>query len=147
MKKLLFGLMAGGFVAAMLFAGGCRLSSSNPNYTEFSIQVDSIQHPDTITYGNSLTIKFYGTIGPSTCYSFSRIVGGINGNTINLQVLGKYANNQNACESTPQYLDGDSLIMNQLTPGSFIIHVMEPAPPDIYDTVYVTQQLTSVSHK
>ncbi|MBE0650662.1 MAG: hypothetical protein IH595_07450, partial [Bacteroidales bacterium] len=51
MKKLLFGLFAAGFVAVLLLTGGCKLGNSSPTYTEFAIQVDSIQYPDTIVSG------------------------------------------------------------------------------------------------
>lgn len=138
MKKLLFGLMAIGFIAITFLIGGCSLGNSTPNYTEYAIQVDSIQHPDTITYGSTLTIKFYGEIGPSTCYSFSRFAGNFLGTMLNVQVLGSYANSQ-SCAASMQYLNGDTLAVNQLQPGNFVIHVLEPSPPDIYDTVFVTQ--------
>jgi hypothetical protein len=142
MKKLILGVMSSGLIAILFLTGGCKLSNSNPSYTEFAIQVDSIQHQDTIAFGKMLNIKFYGTIGPSACYSFSRFSGGVYDKQIDIAVLGKYKNGQNACASVMQYLNGDSLDVNLITPGSYIIHVIEPTPPDIYDTLFVSQPVT-----
>lgn len=139
MKKQLFGLVAVISLAIMLLIGGCKLSSTGPSYTEYAIQVDSIQYPDTVTYGNPLIIKFYGTIGTSTCYSFSRFAGNYASNQINVQVLGKYMNNQSNCATALQYLNGDSLAVTQYNSGNFVIHVLQPSPPDIYDTLYITK--------
>ncbi len=139
MKKLIFGLMGSGLIAILILTGGCKLESSNPNYSEFAIQVDSIQHPDTIAIGKMLNIKFYGTIGPSECYSFSRFSGVVNGQQIDIAVLGKYKNGQNTCATVMQYLNGDSLGVTLVSSGKYVIHVMQPTPPDIYDTVYVSK--------
>lgn len=143
MKKLLFGLFAAGFVAVLLLTGGCKLGNSSPTYTEFAIQVDSIQYPDTIVSGTAQYIKFYGTIGPSTCYSFSRFVGGVTNQQIDIAVLGKYTNNESNCASAVQYMNGDSLGLHLTTTGTFVIHVQQPTPPDIYDTVYVKGSIAS----
>lgn len=145
MKKLLFGLVAVGFLTITFLLGGCKLGNSTPGYTEFAIQVDSIQYSDTVQYGQPLIIKFYGTIGPSTCYSFSRIIGSVSNNQADMKVLGKYTNDQNNCKSDPQYLDGNSVAVTQYVPGKFIIHVMQPSPPDIYDTVYIAP-VASANH-
>ncbi len=142
MKKLVFGLLAGGFVAVLFLTGGCKLDTTAPSFTEFGIQVDSIQYPDTIPFGKTLNIKFYGTIGPSTCYSLSRFTGGISGQQINIAVLGKFANNESTCASAVQYMNGDSLGVNLTASGKYIIHVMQPTPPDIYDTVVVRKAVT-----
>lgn len=136
MKKLLFALIGGSFLASLFLIGGCKLSSSSPNYTEFAINVDSIQHPDTINYGKSLVIKFYGTIGPSTCYSFSHFAGNVSTHQVNVQVLGKYIDQSN-CASETQYLNGDSLTLNQVDSGNFVIHVYRDTTADISDTVFV----------
>ncbi|MBE0649681.1 MAG: hypothetical protein IH595_02460, partial [Bacteroidales bacterium] len=87
--------------------------------------------------------KFYGTIGPSTCYSFSRFVGGVTNQQIDIAVLGKYTNNESNCASAVQYMNGDSLGLHLTTTGTFVIHVQQPTPPDIYDTVYVKGSIAS----
>lgn len=144
MKKLLFGLIAGSFLATLLLTEGCKLGSSSPSFTEFGIQIDSIQYPDTVVSGTPQYIKFYGTIGPSTCYSFSRFVGGVTGQKIDIAVLGKYTNNESNCASAMQYLNGDSLGVHLTTPGKFVIHVQQPTPPDIYDTIYVKSAVAAI---
>lgn len=145
MKKILFGLVGSSFLVSMFLMGGCKLSSSSPNYTEYAINVDSIQHPDTLNYGSSLVIRFYGTIGPSTCYEFSRFVGNVSTSQINVQVLGKYSDESN-CASEMQYLDGDSLTVNQIDSGNFVIHVFQDSTADISDTVFVRSTTKAKTH-
>ena len=144
MKKLIFGLIGASIIVILFLTGGCKLGNNNSSFTEFAIQIDSIQHPDTVVFGKTLNIKFYGTIGPNDCYSFSRFVGGITGNQINIAAFGKFSNGT-VCASVMQYLTGDTLGVNLVTSGTYVIHVMEPAPPDIYDTVYVSHAVTPIN--
>lgn len=138
MKKILYFVIGVAFTASLLLWGGCKLNGpSGPNFTEYTIQVDSIQHPDTISLGQQLPIKFYGKIGPSTCYSFSRFVGGVNNHDINIAVYGKYESGNPNCVDSTQYLNGKELSVKLMTEGTFIIHIYQPNPPDLYDTVYV----------
>lgn len=148
MKKTLLFVTGSAIIASLFLLGGCKLNSpsSGPSYTEYAIQVDSIQSPDTIALGKSLNIKFYGKIGPSTCYSFSRFVGGVNNHNINVAVYGKYQSGLSNCTDSLQYLNGKELSVNLITSGPFIIHVYQPAPPDLYDTVYVTQGGSPSTH-
>lgn len=138
MKKSLFFLIGSALVVSLFLLGGCSLNkTSGPSFTEFQMQIDSIQSPDSIAFGKALNIKFYGKIGPSTCYSFSRFAGGVNNRDINVAVYGKYQSGLSNCIDSTQYLNGKELSVNLITSGLFVIHVYEPTPPDIYDTVYV----------
>lgn len=136
MKKMSLVLTGLAFMAFLFLVSGCKLNSPTPNFKEFAIQVDSIQLPDTVELGKTLYIKFYGTIGPNGCYSFSRFAGGINGKKIEVEVYGKYLQ-QSGCPQQVQYMNGISLRINPVDTGAYFVHVMEPRPPDIYDTVHV----------
>jgi hypothetical protein len=116
---------------------GCNPNNSDiPNYKEFIMQIDSIQHPSSIPLGRNLTIKFYGTIGPDGCYTFSRFSPSMQGRNINVTVYGKQSD-ATSCDTAVSYLYGAALNVTQLDTGRYIIHVSQPVPPDIYDTVYV----------
>lgn len=145
MKKLILGVMSSGLIAILFLTGGCKFSNLNnptPAYTEFAVQVDSIQYPDTLMFGKTLNVKFFGTIGPNTCYSFSRFVGGVSQNQIDVAVYGKFTNDTANCAQVVQYLDGKTLNVNLKLPGTYIIHLVEPTHPDIYDTLYVSQPVS-----
>lgn len=146
MKKLLFFILGSCFICSLLLIGGCKLGTSGLDYKEYTIQVDSIQAPDTIALGDTLFIKFYGTIGNSGCFSFSRFVGGVNQRNIDITVLGKYAMGQNNCPAVMQYLNGIKLKVDPVSPGPNVIHVHQTAPPDLYDTVFVLPKVISKNH-
>ncbi len=107
-----------------------------PNYNEFIMQIDSIQHPSSVFLGSNLPIKFYGMIGPNGCYTFSRFSPSLKNKTINITVYGKQEEST-SCGTTTSYLNGGTLTVTHLDTGRYVIHVSQPAPPDIYDTVHV----------
>lgn len=147
MKKLLFFALGSAFLVSLFFLGGCNLkNTASPTYSEYAIQVDSIQYPDTISAGQSLNVKFYGNIGPNTSYSFSRFVGGVSPNGIGVAVYGKYLAGQSNVVDSTQYLDGKVLTVTPNVNGNFIIHVYQPNPPDIFDTVYITPPTATSAH-
>lgn len=138
MKKFLFLILVPLFLTVIFMVNGCKLDNpSNTHYTEFVIQIDSITHPNTVKLGSSLQIKFYGTIGPDGCYSFSRFDGGVEGKTINVTVYGRKSD-EDVCTQQVQYLSGATLNVNQLDTGRYILHVHQPFPPDLTDTVFVS---------
>ena len=148
MKKLSLIVAGGIFIASLFLLGGCKLNNTGPSFSQFSIPIDSIQTiPDTITLGNTFKIKFYGKIGPSTCYSFYRFGGRINGKDIDIAVYGKYQNDP-SCQDTAQYLDGKELSVTPQISGTYAIHIYQPSPPDLFDTVYVATApaQTKVAH-
>lgn len=116
---------------------GCKPDNNNyPNYTEFVMHVDSIQHPSSLYLGSNLSIKFYGEIGPDGCYTFSRFSGKMQGREIQVTAYGKHEEST-ACDTAISYLYGATLTVSQLDTGRYVIHVFQPSPPDIYDTIYV----------
>lgn len=138
MKKYIFTLIAPLLFMSIFLWGGCKLDSpSNTQYTEFVMEIDSIIHPDTIRLGSSLPIKFYGTIGPDGCYSFSRFDGHFEGKNILITAYGRKSD-ETVCPDVMQYLQGLTLTVNQLDTGRYIIHVQQAFPPDLYDTVFVS---------
>lgn len=107
-----------------------------PEFTEFKVQVDSIEFPSSIFLGQKLDIKFYATLGTDGCYTFSRFDAQTNGNTLDITVYGKHEENL-VCDQAISYLRGGLLEVSRLDTGMYIIHVSQALPPDIYDTVYV----------
>ncbi len=116
---------------------GCNPNNTDiPSYTTFVIRIDSIQYPSSIFMERNLTIKFYGTIGTDGCYTFSNFSPTFKDKKINVTVYGRHINKTTCNQSIP-YLNGATLDVAKLDTGMYIIHVIQPSPPDIYDTVYV----------
>ncbi len=137
MKKLLFLFLLPVSISAVFMLNSCKLDNpSDMQYTEFVMQIDSILYPDTVRVGNFLPIQFYGPIGPNGCYSFLRFSGSVNNRDINITAYGKKLDGD-ICTQKPQYLNGVILSVSQLEKGTYIIHVHEPNPPDLIDSVYV----------
>ncbi len=136
-KKQVFGWGFAGILLIALFFGSCRQDTYDlPKYTEFVMQIDSIQMPSTLKLGQSLKIKFYGTIGPDGCYVFSRFDPKAEGKTITVTAYGKHEE-KSVCPDVISRLEGALLEVNLLDTGRYVVHVSQPSPPDIYDTVTV----------
>jgi hypothetical protein len=136
-KKGLLVILSVFLLSGFLLVNGCDNSPYDlPQYTEFQVHVDSIEHPSHIFLGQNLTIKFYAMLGPNGCYTFSRFDAKISGNMLNIAVYGKQEKSD-VCNDGISYLYGGTLQVNRLDTGMYIIHVNQPVPPDIYDTVYV----------
>ncbi len=137
-KNFLFSSLLVSALGFVLFLGSCDTTSYDiPKYTEFVMQIDSIQMPSTIKLGQRLDIKFYGTIGPDGCYRFSRFAAKADNKTISVTVYGRHEE-KDLCNEAVSYLNGGLLQINMLDTGRYVVHVSQPKPPDIFDTVYVT---------
>lgn len=135
MKLIVSGMVM--LLVAVFSFWGCNPDNTDyPNYTEFVMQIDSIQYSSSVLLGRNLNIKFYGTIGPNGCYTFSRFDPSLQGRNINITVYGKHSD-ATTCDTATSYLEAATLTVAQLDTGRYIIHVSQPVPPDIYDTVYV----------
>jgi len=135
-KKILSIILGMTALMAFSFLGCNPNNKAVPKYTEFMMHIDSIQHPSSLPLGQNLNIKFYGVIGPDGCYTFSRFSPSMQDRNINIIAYGKHSD-ATSCDMAISYLEGATLTVNQLDTGRYIIHVSQPNPPDIYDTVYV----------
>ncbi len=138
MKKLkLLPVVISVMVLVTFFFWGCNPNNTDiPNYTTFVIRIDSIQHPSSIFMERNLTIKFYGTIGTDGCYTFSHFSPSFKNKNITVTVYGRHID-KTTCNQSLSYLNGATLDVAKLDTGMYIIHVVQPSPPDIFDTVYV----------
>jgi len=138
MKKIK--LFSVAIIMMVLFAfsfWGCNPNNTDiPNYTTFVMRIDSIRHPSSIFMERNLTIQFYGTIGPDGCYTFSHFSPSMKNKNINVTVYGRHVD-ETTCNDAISYLNGATLDVAKLDTGMYIIHVIQPSPPDIFDTVYV----------
>ncbi len=136
-KRFLFSTIFLMVLGSFLFMESCDTTSYDiPKYTEFVMQIDSIQMPSAIKLGQRLDIKFYGTIGPDGCYRFSRFAAKADNKTITVTVYGRHEE-KNVCNEAVSYLNGGLLQVDMLDTGRYVVHVSQPNPPDIFDTVYV----------
>ena len=142
MKKNLVIISAIFIMAGLLiWSTGCK-KDENPN-NEFLIQIDSIVHPDTIQLTDTLSVKFYGEVGPNGCYSFNRfermdLASGDPASAIKIKTWGKYEDNGN-CTQQIVYLDGAEIGINGFIKGTFSILVIQPDGSIMTGLVYVKE--------
>jgi hypothetical protein len=111
------------FIATILFSSGCKKDKQNTN--EFVIEVDSIHVADTITFGDTLDIEFFGTIGPNGCYTLNRFDAGYSEDSILITAIGVFSGDD-VCPDMISKLDGTILQIINISPGDYILAVNQP---------------------
>jgi len=109
------------FVASLLFITNCKKNTE----TRFLIKVDSVQMPDTIRFGDTLTIALFGTIGSNGCYSFDKIEPVFEDTTITVKVWG-INSGADVCPEVMVYLDGMKLSFTNFQQGRYQVVFIQP---------------------
>jgi hypothetical protein len=128
--------IAGLALVILFFTSGCKKNKS-PG-TQFTIQIDSIIHPDTIAVGDVLEIKFYGLIGNTKCYSFLKFDVSFDADKIYTTGIGVNSESENCAESQV-FLTGKDLNIYELPEGDFTILVNQQRGNTLESTVHVVQ--------
>jgi len=142
MKKNIFTAFAIAFSLLVFIWSGCD-KNNDPKTEEFIIQIDSIVHADTITVGETLSIKFYGKVGPNGCYAFDRLVpeyiqidattGELATTAFGIQTF------KDLCPDQEVYLNGSELIVSEMLPGNLVVKAMQPDGSAITQNVFVKE--------
>ena len=125
----------------LIWSSGCKKDEGpSPDYL---IQIDSIVFADTISLSDTLSVKFYGVVGPNNCYSFNkfeRVDLGQNdpANSMKIKVWGKQEDTGN-CNDQPVYLDGAKILINGFAKGNFHILVIQPDETIMIGSGYVKE--------
>jgi hypothetical protein len=139
MNKKIITVLSVVFSLLVITWSGCK-KDNGPQVEEFTIQIDSIVHPDTINFGEKLSIKFYGLVGPNGCYEFDRLVPEYFSevNELAVECLGIHTFND-VCTEILVYMDGQELLVSDVPAGSLIIKGIQPDGSVISQTVFVKE--------
>jgi len=139
MKKNVFTAFAVALSLLMFSWSGCD-SNKGPDTEEFIIQIDSIVHADTITVGETLSIKFYGIVGPNGCYAFDRLMPEYTDGELATTALG-IQTFQDLCPDQEVYMNGSELVVSDIPAGTLIVKALQPDGSAITQQVFVQDSL------
>lgn len=130
----MFGLVA--FVATI---SSCK-KNDDTKLIEEVITIDSIAHADTIGFGETLKIQFYGVLGDG-CDYFSRfeevaLDDDDIQNTLKLRIWKKREDN-GACTEQLKYLDDAYINLTGMLAGDFVIKIVQPDGSFVVGHVFV----------
>ncbi len=123
-------------VFALLVSCTKTTEVDEPAISYFVVKVDSISVPDTLSHSDTLRIKFYGTIGSNSNYSFDHVEAQKTPSSVDLKVWGKYVANDGAYDVV-SFLDGVEYKVSLLYPGQYDISVHQPDSSVLKDSVVV----------
>jgi hypothetical protein len=116
---------------------GCK-KDNGPEVNEFIIQIDSLVHPDTISFGLDMEIKLYGLIGPNGCYEFDKLVPEYTTGKLSVTSWGKHTI-QDLCTEQIVYMNGKILFVSELSLGNSSIIAVQPDGTTITQNVFVRE--------
>lgn len=103
---------------------------------EYTIPIDSIMHPDTISVGEKLSIQYYGILGLSDCFAFHRFELNFDAENINTYAIGLYVEDED-CKEDTAYLIGEEAHVYDLPEGDYTIIVNQPRGTFLESKVHV----------
>ena len=121
----------------ILVWSGCK-KDNGPDTEEYIIQVDSIIHLDTITFGEDLSIKFYGVVGPNGCYEFDRLEPSYTEGELAITCWG-IQTMESICTEQLVYMNGQQLLVSEMPLGNTIIKAIQPDGSSISQNVFVKE--------
>jgi len=122
-------------LALFIYSSGCKKKESLGS--EYTIQIDSIKHLDTIAAGETLEIKFYGLVGETDCYSFYKFNINFDQDKIYATAIGLNSESED-CKDGNVMLEGESANIYSLSEGNYTIIVNQPRDNKIESSVYVS---------
>ena len=139
MKKHVFTAFAVMIGLTVIIWSGCK-KDDGPKIEIFIIQIDSMVHPDTINFGEDLSIKFYGVVGPNGCYAFDELVAEYSSdvNELAIESLGIHTF-KDVCTDAEVYMNGRELLVSDIPVGDLTIVAVQPDGPNISQNVYIKE--------
>jgi hypothetical protein len=129
------------FVAVLgLLGGGSCSDGTYPTYFEqtFPILVDSLAAPAAAAAGDTVTLRFWGYVGPNDCHAFGGVTADWTEHAVVLTLWYHYYRRAGAdCLPEAVYLEGEPYRLGPLPPGPFTITVAQPDGSAITDTLHV----------
>jgi hypothetical protein len=104
--------------------------------TQFIVRVDSIAHNSFAASNDTVSIRFYGTIGPDGCYAFSHFESTREPLQLDLTVWGQH-DQASVCPAVMVYLGGKEYRFVPGSMGWFKINVHQPDSSVIRDSIIV----------
>ncbi len=96
-------------------------------FSYFLIQVDSIHAPDSVQLANKFTLRFFGTIGENSAFSFDKFDLQQHDNKATIRAIGKQHTGKASLQPTTTfYLDNQSIELKADTIGDFYIEIENP---------------------
>jgi hypothetical protein len=125
-------------IILLVAASGCDMFTDyGPSY--FKIQVDSVTAADTLSPNDTLSIRFFGTVGTTACMHFWDIENYQHNNRLDLTLWGYEENtyrNLN-CVSATVMLEDVEFRTNTLSPGTFTIIIHQKNGSALTKTVQI----------
>lgn len=98
----------------------------NSKYTLYKIKVNEISLADTISVGDSLSVKFWGLVGTDGCHKFEEFETKLIGNDLHITLWGTKPNFETACPAVMVYLDGKEFKTTFNQSGNYKIIIHQP---------------------
>ncbi len=122
-------------IATALLLLSCDKGVENAS-SEFIVRVDSLSHTGFAAMNDTTAIRFFGTIGPDGCYSFSHFEAATHASALDITVYGQHEE-ASACPQVMVYLGGKEFRFIPAQMGWLKINVHQPDNTILRDSIIV----------
>ncbi len=122
-------------IATTFFLLGCDKGVENTS-SEFIVRVDSISHTSFAALNDTIAIRFFGTIGPDGCYSFSHFQTATEASSLDITAYGQHKL-ASVCPQVMVYLAGKEYRFTPAQMGWLKINVHQPDNTVLRDSIIV----------
>lgn len=127
---------------ALLGIGACS-DGTHPAYFEhsFPIRVDSLAAPAVASAGDTVTLRFWGYVGPNDCHEFAGVTASWDEHAVELTLWYHYYRRSDApCQPVAVYLDGEPYRLGPLPAGPFTVTVAQPDGSSLSQSLQVVAE-------
>ena len=105
----------------------------------YTIQVDSLYFSPNVTAGDTLVVRFWGFVGPSTCHEFWGFDTYRDSFEIRVEAIGVQWFDR-VCGASMEYLWGEPLSVYPLYAGDLTLEVLQPGGAALVETIHVAER-------
>lgn len=112
-------------IVSVFFLHSCNTTEPEQDVVQYKVKVDSIQAPNSVNLGDTVVVRFFGTIARDGCSSFSRFEDLLGNLTVDLTVWAQ-RKKAFACPTVMVYLDGKEYKFIGTKMGQLTITIHQP---------------------
>ena len=122
-------------IATAFFLLGCDKGVEYAS-SKFIVRVDSLSHVAFAALNDTIAIRFFGTIGPDGCYSFSHFETATHTSALDITVYGQHQE-ASVCPQVMVYLAGREFRFIPAQMGWLKVNVHQPDNSVLRDSIIV----------
>ncbi len=123
-------------ILLVVCSGSCDTTQPGEESIQYKVKVDSIQLPGSVNLGDTVIVRFYGTIASDGCSSFDRFQDLLSDHSVDIMVWARRTR-ASTCPAVMVSLDGRQYSFVPAIRGQFTLTIRQPDGSTLQHFVHV----------